>query len=59
MYEDFESGFSLTPAHFLVANQKRGISSGNDDIDNYKDVDFQPSKDSATKLLETWWKGQV
>ena len=33
--------------------------SGNDDIDYNKDVDFQPSKDSTTKLLETWRNGQV
>ena len=59
VYEDFDSGFVLTPAHFLVANRKLGLSSGNDDVDYNKDVDFQPSKDSATKLLETWRKGQV
>ena len=50
MYEDFEPGFTLTPAHFLVANRKLGLSSGNDDIDYNRDVDFQPSKDSVTKL---------
>ena len=59
VYEDFDSGFTLTPAHFLVANRKLGLSSGNDDIDYNKNVDYQPSKDSATKLLETWRKGQV
>ena len=42
----------------MLANQKLGLSSGND-TDYDKDVDFEPSKDSTTKLLETWWKGQV
>ena len=49
-YEDFEFGFTLTPAHFLVANQKLDLSSGNDDNDYNKNVDFQPNKDSAIKL---------
>ena len=42
----------------MLANRKLGLSSGND-TDYDKDVDFEPSKDSTTKLLETWWKGQV
>ena len=40
VYKDFDSGFVLTPAHFLVANQKLGLSSGNNDVDYSKDVDF-------------------
>ena len=59
VYEDFESGFTLTPAHFLVTNRKLGHSSGNEDISYNKDAEFKPSKDFATKLLETWWKGEV
>ena len=43
VYKDFDSGFVLTPAHFLVANRKLGLSSGNDDVDYNKDVDFQPT----------------
>lgn len=58
VYEDFESGFILTPAHFLVINRKLGLSTGNDD-DYHQDDDFQPGKDSTAKLLESWRKGQI
>ena len=58
VYEDLRSGFVLTPSHFLVSNRKLGLST-TDNVDYPKDEDFQPnSKDSATKLLESWKKGQ-
>ena len=40
VYEDLESGFTLTPAHFLVANRKLGLPLGDDDY-NSSDGDFQ------------------
>lgn len=55
-----KSGFVLsrvTPAHFLVANRKVGFCVS-DDINEYDDVDFQPNRDSAARLIETWKKGQ-
>ena len=51
VYEDFESGFTLTPAHFLTANL-RPMSFMESEID------FCPSEDSATTLLNNWKKGQ-
>ena len=58
VYEDLESGFTLTPAHFLVANRKLGLPSGDDDYSN-SDGDFQLNKDSGSKLLDSWRKGQI
>ena len=56
VYEDFESGFVLTPSHFLVMNRKLGLSAIDDEY--FKDVDYQPNKSSTTQLLEGWKKSQ-
>ena len=52
VYEDFESGFTLTPAHFLTANLKPLPIMETE-------VDFCPSKDSVITLLNNWKKGQI
>ena len=57
VYEDLDSGFTLTPGHFLATNRKLGLFNSSD-ADYHCDEDFQPSKDSATKLIEIWKKGQ-
>ena len=57
VYEDIESGFTLTPAHFLVTNQKLGLHNTGD-IDYHGDEDFQPNVESSSKLIELWKKGQ-
>ena len=57
VYKDLESGFTLTPGHFLATNIKLGLCNSSD-TDYHCDEDFQPSKDSATKLIEIWKKGQ-
>ena len=56
VYEDIESGFVLTPSHFLVMNRKLGLSAIDDEY--FKDADYQPDKSSTTQLLEGWKKGQ-
>ena len=55
VYEDFESGFVLTPSHFLVMNRKLGLPAIDDEY--FKDADYQPDKSSTTQLLEGWKKG--
>ena len=50
VYKDLDSGFTLTPGHFLVTNRKLGLCNSSD-TDYHCDEDFQPSKDSATKLI--------
>ena len=42
VYEDFESGFVLTPSHFLLMNRKHGLPQTGDDY--FKDTDYQPDK---------------
>ena len=57
VYGDLKSGFVLMPSHFLASNRKLGISpfgNGND----HSDPEFQVVKNSATKLIEHWKKGQ-
>ena len=56
VYEDFESGFTLTPSHFLMTNRKLGLPTVDDDY--FRDSDYQPNRDSTTQLLESWKKGQ-
>ena len=51
VYEEFESGFSLTPAHFLDSNLRCFPL-----ID--AEIDYFPSEDSMTTLLNKWKKGQ-
>ena len=53
---DFESGFILTPSHFLVSNRKVGLYSSSDG--DYNDVDFHIHEDLTIKLIENWKKGQ-
>ena len=55
VYEDLDSGFTLTPGHFLATNRKLGLCNSSD-ADYLYDEDYQPNKDSATKLIETWKK---
>ena len=57
VYGDFNSGFVLTPSHFLVSNRNLGVSFCGD-IDDHSDHEFQVNKDSAAKLVEHWKKGQ-
>ena len=56
VYEDFQSGFTLTPSHFLVANRKLGLPSTEDGY--CADEDYQPKRNTATQLLTAWKKGQ-
>jgi len=58
VYEDLDSGFTLTLGHFLATNRKLGLCNLSD-VDSHFDEDFQPSKDSATKLIKIWKKGQI
>ena len=51
VHEDLESGFTLTPAHFLTANLKPMLIMEDE-------VDFCPSEDSVSTLLNNWKKGQ-
>ena len=51
VYEELESGFSLTPAHFLNFNLRCFPL-----IDD--DIGYCPSEDSMTVLLNVWKKGQ-
>ena len=57
VYGDFESGFTLTPSHFLAFNRQLGLFSSNDN-DCHDDVEFHPHEDAAVKLIENWRKGQ-
>jgi len=50
VYEEFNSGFTLTPSHFLTSYRKFSLCPSGDS------GDFQINKDSAKKLLETWKK---
>ena len=50
-YGDFQSGFALTPAHFLMVDLKLMPSMETE-------IEFCPSKDSVTTLLNHWKKGQ-
>ena len=54
---DLNSGFTLTPAHFLNLNPQTGTPHL-DTEDLEQDRDFLDRMSSSTKLLETWRKGQ-
>ena len=56
VYEDFESGFALTPSHFLMTNRKLCLHTVDDDY--FRDSYDQPNRDSTMQLLEGWKKGQ-
>ena len=51
VYEEFNSGFTLTPSHFLNGYQKLCLCPSGDS-DYCDDSNFQISKDSITKLLD-------
>ena len=51
VYEEFESGFSLTPAHFLNANLRCFPLMDTE-------VNYSPTEDSMMALLNNWKKGQ-
>ena len=48
--EDFESGFVLTPSHFLLMNRKLGLPAIDDEY--FKDACYQPERSSTTQFLE-------
>ena len=50
VYDDFDSDFTLTPAHFLNSNSFPLMDS---------EVDYGPTDDSVTALLDHWKKGQI
>ena len=56
VYEEFVSGFTLTPSHFQVTNRKLGLPTAEDNY--FKDTDYYPNRDSITQLLESWKKSQ-
>ena len=51
VYEEFKSGFSLIPAHFLNSNLRCFPLMDSE-------IDYCPSEDSMTTLLNKWKKGQ-
>ena len=56
VYDEFNSGFTLTPVHFLVLLHFPLMMTSTD-MDE-ADYNYYPVKDSATSLLEVWKKGQ-
>ena len=52
VYDDFSSGFTLTPAHFLNSNLRPFPLMDSE-------VDYCPTDDSVSSLLNTWKKGQI
>ena len=52
VYDDFSSGFTLTPAHFLNNNLRPFPLMDSE-------VDYCPTDDSVSSLLNTWKKGQI
>ena len=55
--EDFESGFVLTPTHFLTGNRDL-IPFYTDEFKDGEDRDYCPSTDSVKELSEYWRKSQ-
>ena len=55
--EDFESGFVLTPSHFLTGNRDV-IPFYSDEFKNGEDGDYYPRVDSIKELSEHWWKSK-
>jgi len=53
VYEDFESGFTLIPAHFLWLTKNLVFTLKMMTI-MHDDDDFKPRKDSTARLLESW-----
>ena len=50
--DDIHSHIMLTPAHFLTLNPNIGLP----DLDD-SDDEFNPNRNAAEKLLDTWKKG--
>ena len=57
VYDEFDSGFTLTPAHFLMSYFQPLLMTSID-VNEADYDDYYPVKDSATSLLEMWRKGQ-
>ena len=55
VYDDFDSGFTLTPAHFLMSRFQPLLLST---VDMDEDDDYYYEKNSATSLLDSWKRGQ-
>ena len=55
VYEDFKSGFVLTPAHFLTGNHKVAVPFSEDVCE---DSDYYPKIDSVKELTEYWRRNQ-
>ena len=51
VYEDFQSGFTLTPAHFLTENLRPMVI-----LDS--EIEYTPTEDSITTLMNNWKRGQ-
>ena len=56
VYDEFYSGFTLTPAHFFMSYFLPLMMASTDMDEN--DYKYYLAKDSATSLLEVWKKGQ-
>ena len=56
VYDKFDSGFTLTPAHFLMSYFLPLMMASTDMNEN--DYNYYPVKDSATSSLEVWKKVQ-
>ena len=57
VYDEFDLGFTLTPAHFLISHFLPLLMTSTDENEaDYED--YYPVKDSATSLLEMWKSGQ-
>ena len=52
MLEMISTHINLTPGHFLGLNPNKGIP----DIDMDNDNEFNPNRNAADELLQTWKK---
>ena len=57
VFEEFESGFVLTPTHFLTGNRDI-IPFYTDEFKDDEDRDYYPRTDSVKELSEHWYKSQ-
>jgi hypothetical protein len=53
---EINSGFLLTPSHFLLPNIKNGTPDVN--IDDFRDPDFLDQLSSKERLIECWSQNQ-
>ena len=56
VYEEFSSGFVLTPANFLIGDCNNTIPFSSDDIED--EMEYLPKVDSAKELLLYWKRNQ-